>query len=816
MVKVCELIYPESNTLYSEYFTGFPYELNSFQKYSIEALVTGNHALITAATGCGKSTCFEFAVKYFIKKNKKVIYCSPIKSLSNQMFYNLQLKYPDISIGILTGDFKVNPDASLLIVTTEILANSLSNTLSSTVSTIIDPTLINDLGCVVFDEFHYINDPHRGDVWESTLMMLPPDIQLLMLSATIDKPEKIASWIENRYKDNTKEVYIASTLKRAVPLIHYNFITTTQSIYKHLSKADPLYKQIESYCNKLHPIYTKDVLFNEELYYQQKKILSVFESNQLRMKMPFVLNTVLSYCVENSLLPAICFILSRKQIELIAPEITQNLFGSEIISYDVGREAEHIIRTKLLNFNEYLNLPEYIELINLLRKGIGKHHAGMMPILREIVELFLGKGYIKLLLTTETFAMGVNFPIKTVLFTDLNKYDGSNTRILRSHEFTQMSGRAGRLGIDPVGTVIHLHNLFKNIDLTSYRNMLDGSPQRLTSQFKINYNLILNLCSKLESPSRLDLIDFCHRSMIQSDINDELHVISDEIVEIKKAISIAADKSDHMMTPIENILRYISFEDSYEYAQNKKKKEIAKEKKILEDANQSLQKDLSTYKSYLDLTLKLNSLQKSYTNTSSYIEDEIVFVQKILIKENFITPECVLTPKGIIASNLKEIHSLIFADLLIEKKIDVLSPIQLIGLFSCFTNIIVNDDLRIISIKNAGLDDQIRSILLEIEQLYLKYEPHTPSVISYDLCSYIMEWALTTNIDQCKSIINRVLNEKGIVIGEFIKSVLKIINISNEMEKIAESQGFIDLLSKLKQIPILLSKYVAINQSLYV
>jgi superfamily II RNA helicase len=812
MVKICKNIYPESNTLYLEYFTGFPYELNSFQKYSIEALVSGNHALITAATGCGKSTCFEFAVKYFTKKNKKVIYCSPIKSLSNQMFYNLQLKYPDISIGILTGDFKVNPDASLLIVTTEILANSLSNSLSN----IIDKSLINDLGCVVFDEFHYINDPHRGDVWESTLMMLPPQIQLLMLSATIDKPEKIASWIENRYKDNTKEVYIASTLKRAVPLIHYNFITTTQSIYKHLSKADPLYKQIESYCNKLQPIYTKDGSFNEELYYQQKKILSAFESNQVRMKMPFVLNTVLSYCVENSLLPAICFILSRKQIELIAPEITQNLLLNEMAVYDVGREAEHIIRKKLLNYDEYLQLPEYIDLINLLRKGIGKHHAGMMPILREIVELFLGKGYIKLLLTTETFAMGVNFPIKTVLFTDLNKYDGSNIRILRSHEFTQMSGRAGRLGIDPVGTVIHLHNLFKNIDLPSYRNMLDGSPQKLTSQFKINYNLILNLCSKIESPSRLDLIDFCQRSMIQTDIDTDLHLISDEIVEIKKEINIATNKSDHMKTPIENITRYIAFEDSYEYAQNKKKKEIAKEKKILEDANPSLQKDLSTYKSYLDLTLKLDSLQKSYTNTSSYIEDEIGFVQRILIKDDFVTQNCVLTPKGIIAANLKEIHSLIFAELLIEKKLDTLNPIQLIGLFSCFTNIIVNDDLKIVSINNAGLDDSIRLILLEIEQLYLKYEPHTPSVISYDICSYIMEWVLTSNIAQCKDILQRVFNEKGIVIGEFIKSILKIINISNEIEKIAESQGFIDLLSKLKQIPILLSKYVAINQSLYV
>jgi superfamily II RNA helicase len=810
MVKICSNIYPESNTLYSEYFIGFPYELNSFQKYSIEALVTGNHALITAATGCGKSTCFEFAVKYFTMKNKKVIYCSPIKSLSNQMYYNLMLKYPNISIGILTGDFKVNPDASLLIVTTEILANNLSKLNNS------EQSLITNLGCVVFDEFHYINDPHRGDVWESTLMMLPNSIQLLMLSATLDKPEKIASWIENRYAQNIdlKEVYIASTAKRAVPLIHYNFITTTQSIYKHISKADPMFKQIESYCNKLHPIFTVDAKFNEQLYYQQKKILTLFESNQIRMKMPFVLNTVLSYCVEHSLLPAICFILSRKQIEIIAPEITQNLFGEENPTHDVGKEAEHIIRKKLSNFEEYLNLPEYIELIGLLRKGIGKHHAGMMAILREIVELFLGKGYIKLLLTTETFAMGVNFPIKTVLFTDLNKFDGSNTRILKSHEFTQMSGRAGRLGIDSVGTVIHLHNLFKDIDLVSYRNMLDGSPQKLISQFKINYNLILNLASTLSTQK--EIIDFCKKSMIQVDIEKELNMLQHDIELIDQRLLIAKSAGDNMKTPLEIIIKYISIKDSFEFIQNKKKKELLKEKKNIEDSYPNIQTDLNIYIGYLDILIQKDNLVKSFSNTETFIKHEIDYVQQFLIQEKFLTPNLILTPKGKIAANLKEVNSLVFADILINLRLDKFTPIQLIGIFSSFTNTLINDDYKSISKDEAISDVNIKAILSDIDELYSKYESHTLNDISYDMCSYLMEWASAQNIVQCKEILQRIFYEKGIVIGEFIKSIIKIINISNEMEILAEEHNYIELLSKLKQIPILLSKYVAINQSLYV
>ena len=204
MVKICENTYSEQEeTKYKEYFNGFPYSLAAFQKNSIQGLVDGNHVLVTAHTGSGKSTPFEFAVDYFVRKGKRIIYCSPVKSLSNQKFYNLTSKYPDISVGIITGDIKLNQEASLLIVTTEILHNTLflkkqlhpvtsnANMLS------FEMDIDNELACVVFDEFHYLNDPDRGHVWENTIMMLPPQVQLLMLSATLDKPLKIGEWIEN-------------------------------------------------------------------------------------------------------------------------------------------------------------------------------------------------------------------------------------------------------------------------------------------------------------------------------------------------------------------------------------------------------------------------------------------------------------------------------------------------------------------------------------------------------------------------------------------------------------------------------------------
>ena len=199
MVFLCNHLYENEN--YNQYFDNYSFELSDFQKHAIEAIVSGNHILITAHTGSGKTLPAEFAIEYFTKLNKKVIYTSPIKALSNQKFYEFSKKYPELSIGILTGDIKFNPDAQVLIMTTEILQNNLykklqKNTITSNLHFNMD--IDNELACVVFDEIHYINDVDRGKVWEETILLLPKQVQMVMLSATIDKPENFANWCEKR------------------------------------------------------------------------------------------------------------------------------------------------------------------------------------------------------------------------------------------------------------------------------------------------------------------------------------------------------------------------------------------------------------------------------------------------------------------------------------------------------------------------------------------------------------------------------------------------------------------------------------------
>jgi len=316
------------------------------------------------------------------------------------------------------------------------MANIQTDSESKLVSlAMFDMDIDNELGAVIFDEVHYINDQDRGKVWEETIMMLPLHIQMVMLSATLDAPEKFALWCETRgirnkitNTDNSvntdKIVYLTTTHERVVPLTHYSFITSTQGIFK-IIKDKELEKEIRSITNKPFVIQTSTGKFDDMHYHKMNKMLKLFETKQVFIKRSHVINQVCKYMVENEMLPAICFVLSRKQLENCAKEVNVSLleFDSKV-GYTAKRECEQIIR-RLPNYEEYLHLPEYNNIVSLIEKGIAIHHAGIMPVLREMVELLFAKGFVKLLFATETFAVGINMPTKTVLFTDINKFDGN-------------------------------------------------------------------------------------------------------------------------------------------------------------------------------------------------------------------------------------------------------------------------------------------------------------------------------------------------------------------------------------------------------
>jgi len=839
MVKICDTtIYPEeSDAMYADYFASFGFPLSPFQKYAIEAIVEGNHVLVTAHTGSGKTLPAEFAIQHFVGGGKRVIYTSPIKALSNQKYYEFSKKYPHISFGLLTGDIKTNPEADVLIMTTEILMNALfrkdvsgsPGAPGAELGLNFQMDIDTELGCVVFDEVHYINDADRGQVWEKTILMLPPHIQMVMLSATIDAPERFAEWCE-RNGAGGKQVYLASTSHRVVPLTHYGFLTVTENLFKGM-KDKALEKDLRDNTNRLITLRTDRGQYVESGYKDLKRILGVFEDRDVFLKRKAVLNNLALFLRDREMLPAIAFVFSRKNVELCAQEITVPLleFDSKV-AYTVARECEQIVR-KLPNFREYLELPEYQTLVALLEKGIGIHHSGMIPILREIVELMISKKYIKLLFATESFAIGLDCPIKTAIFTSLTKYDGSGERYLLSHEYTQMAGRAGRRGIDTIGHVVHCNNLFPLPSSGEYNTMLCGSPQKLVSKFKISYSVILGYLGKSEEPVSLNtFVQFVEKSMILNEIaKEKAHQIK-VIGELEEQIAKKGQMMELLHIPTTICRDYLDIETRVKNTVNKKRKDLERQMQQMRDANRNIVENCKTVREYDTLVAKKIKEEYDLAGVSRYITDQVKNVVDILAGVGFIElgsdDTYVPTYLGKMAADVAEIHPVVFIQLLEQtSQFAKFSPKQLVGLFSCFTDIKVAQDMKL-GCPNSK-DPLLQNTVEKMEKLFggLADREHERamdtginynSALMYDLMDQIAEWCDCETEQDCKYYIQQVLGEKGISAGDFSKGILKIATITKELGSLCEKHGHIELQHKLASIGPMILKYITTNQSLYV
>ena len=827
MVKLCNTPYP-TESKYEEYFALYPYPLSDFQKYAIEAIIEGHHVLVTAHTGSGKTLPAEFAINHFTKNGKKVIYTSPIKALSNQKYYEFTQKYPHISFGLFTGDIKTNPDADVLIMTTEILMNSLFTETSAT-SLQFQINIHEDLACVIFDEVHYINDEHRGQVWEKCILMLPQHIQMVMLSATIDAPARFATWCQRGYTD--KEVYLASTNHRVVPLSHYGFLTTNESFLKGI-KDKEMQKQIRDSTNKLVLLQNEHGKFNDAGVLEMKKTVKVFDDRKAIQKRKMVLNNLALFLRDRDMLPAIAFVFSRKHVELSAKEITVPLLEDDSkVSYIVRRECEQIIR-KLPNFHEYLELPEYNDLVDLLEKGIGIHHSGMIPILREIVEIMISKKYIKILFATESFAIGLDCPIKTAIFTGLVKFDGSNERYLLSHEYTQMAGRAGRRGIDTVGHVVHCNNLFDLPIMTEYKNMLCGTPQKLVSKFRISYSLILNLLKNGKKPN---FVSFASKSMVYDELQTDIENSEKRIIELLDKINKKKTIMDTLKTPNDICRKYLELENGVKTCVNKKKRDIEKEMQRITDEYCNIVKEMKTVIEYDELQFQLVNEREHKLYLETYISEQIRRICYILTNHGYVnqiqvenSPESdyELTQLGKVAASIAEIHPLIFSKMLLTTDyFQNFTSKQLIGLFSCFTDVKVDNDQRLSVPKSQ--DTLLEQTIREMDKQYqymqnmeFSSEIHTGIIyegaLMFDIIDDSIEWSECSSETECKIFIQTKIADKGISVGDFTKAMLKIGTIVKEISGICEETQHLDLLYKLNQIEPMVLKYITTSQSLYV
>ncbi len=467
----------------------YTFHLDPFQQWAVQAIHKGENVLVTAKTGSGKTLVGEYQIAYTLRKGQRIFYTTPIKSLSNQKYHDLKKQFPEASVGILTGDIKCNPDAQIVVMTTEILRNLLFKQNTATASLgVAGVVSMERLGAVIFDEVHYINDADRGHVWEECLILMPPEIKLVLLSATIDSPESLAKWL-----GEIKQVpmNLLNTSYRIVPLVHsiWNEGLKQSLVLKDRDEAQAdvgVYRtwlQGRELKQDAHDAWKKTVKdakrAGESAAGREGKVK--LQSYQHQM------NECIATLKEKDLLPALFFVFSRKECERYAEKVVGSL-----ITTSENADVKHIISFHLHKHMSVLEkLPQYHQIVRLLERGIAFHHSGVLPLLKEIVELLFVRGFIKVLFATETFAVGLNMPTRTVIFTSLEKpADDGGFRSLRYDEYAQMAGRAGRRGKDVRGYVYYLPAR-EPLDPTELKGVMSGTLVPLTSRIQFHYDFML-------------------------------------------------------------------------------------------------------------------------------------------------------------------------------------------------------------------------------------------------------------------------------------------------------------------------------------
>ncbi|KAI3651212.1 hypothetical protein MP228_004693 [Amoeboaphelidium protococcarum] len=461
----------------------FTFELDTFQKYAVMSLERGESVFVAAHTSAGKTVIAEYAIALSQKHMTRTIYTSPIKALSNQKFRDFRNVFGDEEVGLVTGDVQIRPDAPCVIMTTEILRSMLYR----------GADLIRDVEFVVFDEVHYINDLERGVVWEEVIIMLPPHITIILLSATVPNTFEFADWVG---RTKNKDIYVISTYQRPIPLEHHLFISaiTPHRLFR-IVDGQKNFSQLEF--KKAHEMVfaLKEEKLKKKKEADKKagKFTAVragnFSAPQKADRQLW--HHLTSLLEKNNLLPTVIFTFSKKRCE----EYVDTLHNKKLLNQNEQNEVHVFIQRSIARLNQIdRDLPQILRMKEMLSRGVAVHHSGLLPIVKELVEILFQRNLIKVLFATETFAMGVNFPAKSVVFSGTSKNDGQSYRDLLPGEYTQMSGRAGRRGLDDVGVVILAYSGDYDFpEANLLQTLILGQPTKLESQFRLTYNMILNL-----------------------------------------------------------------------------------------------------------------------------------------------------------------------------------------------------------------------------------------------------------------------------------------------------------------------------------
>ena len=732
------------------YFETFDFELDSFQIEACFAIEAGKGVLVAAPTGAGKTIVGEFAAYLAIEQKKKCFYTTPIKALSNQKYQEFVERFGEQRVGLLTGDNSVNSDADILVMTTEVLRNMLYTNSSS---------LIN-LGFVVMDEVHYLADKFRGAVWEEVLIHLMESVQVISLSATVSNAEEFGEWLQAVRGDTA----VIVSENRPVPL------------YQHVLIG-----------NRLLDLFNEDGSVNQALFKTEREALRRIRTPRHKGRTDDENRLNRAEVIEklqfNQMLPVITFIFSRQGCDAA---VKQCLAANLRLTTPQEREE---IRNAAAKFtatinSEDLELLGHHEWLAALERGIAAHHAGLLPVFKSCVEELFQRGLLKAIFATETLALGINMPARTVLLEKLSKWNGEAHVPITPGEYTQLTGRAGRRGIDIEGNAVVMWS--PTVDSASAAGLAATRTYPLRSSFSPTYNMSINL---LERYGRDRARNSLKSSFAQFQADRAVVGLDRQIRKNSEAVK---EYQTDTLCHLGNFAEYAKIRREIKQAEIL----ISKRSRIDKKQRAHLEQELIGYRKSLrqhpchscndreahariseraDRLIKENEgLLARVDSRTNVIAKTFDRVTQVLAKLDYLEGDQV-TPTGKMLSKIYAESDLSIAETIKSGLLEKLSDIEIAAVLSVF--LFESRKPEPPKIPNSQVQDALKevvSIWSKLHNLESEYDVKTQREPDFGFCWMAFRWGGGHGL-------NSVLRNSDLSVGDFVRAIKQLIDLLNQV-----------------------------------
>lgn len=756
----------------------FPFELDDFQKEACEIIDIGESVVVCAPTGAGKTVIAQHAINNALKQGCRIFYTTPLKALSNQKFYDFCEQYGADKVGLLTGDTSINRGAQIVIMTTEVFRNMLYGTNFGAVA-----DNLKDVRYVVLDEVHYMNDEQRGTVWEESIIYCPTNIQIIALSATVANCDELTNWI-NTVHSKTK---LVNTDFRPVPLRFFYF-----------DSSQPY---------KLLPLLTPDGKLNNKIKPEKPQ----WARGKDKRKKTYV-KQIIQNLADNDMLPAIYFTFSRKKCD----EQMEKCSGLGLNTRKEQEEIKAFIE-EFIAENPHLYGNKHIE---YLIQGVASHHAGLLPAWKNLVEKLFQKGLIKVVFATETLAAGINMPARSTVISSTSKRTDSGHRMLTANEFLQMSGRAGRRGMDEVGYVTVVGTPFQTPEEVAELVLSDSNP--LESKFSPSYSMVLNLLQRfnLEESKELILKSFGYYSSDYR-LKPILFQLEQYDKEIEERSFICPNKlSDDKMLEYDK-LRFLYVQNRQTYkkiVKQEKSKHRPLSPEVVEFGKRNKEElhKLQTFacdtcKLYKKHSKNLEVLKRIDSKKKKLLKE--IEKQKDIYWNKFIAHRAVLkeygyiqndypTEKGKTTSQIRSENELYLAEIIFSGVLENLTPSQLAGVICALTTEELRIEIPYIPFSEPVRKtlNQIRNIKRKLEKVQSKYDIEAPLYINPYFSSLIELWVEGA---EWETVSEQIEIGEGDIVRAF-KRVVDVLRQLTTIDNIPETLVFTarEAIEKIQRPPV--------------